>query len=137
MKDGKVQNQWVYDAGSSSAVSSPAANADEALVADLAAVASSRYDAAKVAALYAPNAVVHELTDANLTSTGLEVIQARFKDLAGGGFGVVVTSAPIRQDAFVAVFSKFGNTSDLSGRGLVVYELKDGKVLNQWVYPAE
>jgi hypothetical protein len=47
-----------------------------------------------------------------------------------------VTSAPIRQDAFVAVFSKFGNTSDLSGRGLVVYELKDGKVLNQWVYAA-
>jgi hypothetical protein len=23
-----------------------------------------------------------------------------------------------------------------SYRGLVVYELKDGKVLNQWVYPA-
>jgi ketosteroid isomerase-like protein len=137
VKDGKIQNQWVYDAGSSSAVSSPAANADEALVADLAAVASSPYDAAKVAALYAPDAVVHELTDANLTSTGLEAIQARFKDLAAGGFKVVVTSAPIRQDNFVAHFAKFGNTSELSGRGLVVYELKDGKVLNQWVYPAE
>ena len=123
-------------ASPSPASPSPAANPDEALVADLAAVFSNPYDAAKVAALFAPNAVIHELTDANVTSTGLEAIQARVKDLAAGGFTVVVTSAPIRQDDFVAVFSKFGNTGDVSGRGLVVYELKDGKVLNQWVYPA-
>jgi hypothetical protein len=113
---------------------SPAAIADEALVADLAALWSNPYDAAKVAALYAPTAVVHEMTDANVTSTGLEAIQARVKELTAGGFKVVVTSAPIRQDDVVAVFSKFGNTGDLSGRGLVVYELKDGKVLTQWVY---
>jgi hypothetical protein len=116
------------------ATPTPTANPDEALVADLAAVWSNPYDAAKVAALYAPNAVVHEVTDANVTSTGLEAIQARAKDLAAGGFTVVVTSAPIRQDNFVAGFVKFGNAGDVSGRGLVVYELKDGKVLNQWVY---
>ena len=113
---------------------SPAAVADDALVADLAAVWSSPYDAAKVAALYAPNAVVHELTDANLTSTGLEAIQARVKSLAAMDFKVVVTSAPIRQDDFVAVFSKYGE-GKAAFPGLVVYQLKDGKVLNQWVYP--
>ena len=113
---------------------SPAAAADEALVADLAAAWSSSYDASTVAALYAPNAVIHEMTDANVTSTGLEAIQARVKELAAEGFKVVVTSAPIRQDNVVAVFSKYGTGGDLSGRGLVVYELKDGKVLNQWVY---
>ena len=112
---------------------SPAAVADEALVADLAAASSNPYDGAKVAALYAPNAVLHEMTDANLTSTGLEAIQARIKDLADGGFKVVVTSAPIRQDSFVAVFSKYGTVED-TDPGLVVYQLKDGKVLEQWVY---
>lgn len=112
---------------------SPAASADEALVADLAAVWSEPYDAAKVAALYAPNSAVHERTDANLTSTGLESIQERVKELAAGGFKVVVTSAPIRQDSFVAVFSKYG-TVEATDPGLVVYQLKDGKVLEQWVY---
>jgi hypothetical protein len=136
LKDGKVANQWGYDATSSRPVSSPATRSDEALVADLAAVAGSPYDAAKVAALYAPDAVLHELTDANLTSRGLEAIQARLKDLAAGGFKVVVTSAAIRQDNFVANFATFSNTGELPGQGLVVYELKDGKVLNQWVYPA-
>jgi hypothetical protein len=46
-----------------------------------------------------------------------------------------VTSAPLRQESFGAVFSKYAG-GDLSGRCLVVYQLKDGKVLNQWVYPA-
>ncbi len=113
---------------------SPAANADVALVTELAALFSNPYDAAKVAALYAPTAVLHEMTNANLTSTGLEAIQARVKLLAAEGFKALVTSAPIRQDNFVAVFSKFGAGGSLAGRGLVVYELKDGKVLNHWVY---
>ncbi len=112
---------------------SPAAVADEALVADLAAVWSSPYDAAEVAALYAPNAAVHELTEVNLTSTGLDAIQARVKSLAAMNFKVVVTSAPIRQDDFVAVFSKYGE-DEAAFPGLVVYQLKDGKVLEQWVY---
>lgn len=112
---------------------SPVAVTDEALVADLAAVWSDPYDAAKVAALYAPDAAVHELTDANLTSTGLEAIQARVKSLAAMDFKVAVTSAPIRQDSFVAVFSTYGEAK-ATEPGLVVYRLKDGKVLEQWVY---
>jgi hypothetical protein len=115
------------------ATPSPAAVTDQALVDDLTA-ALNPYDAAKVAALYAPNAVLHEVTDANMTLTGLEAIQARFKSLAASDFKAVVTSAPIRQDNWVAVFNKWGTGSDLSTRGLVVYELKDGKILTQWVY---
>jgi ketosteroid isomerase-like protein len=112
---------------------SPAAVADEALVEDVAAAWSDPYDAAKVAALYAPDAAVHELTDVNLTSTGLEAIQARVKELAAMDFKVAVTSAPIRQDSFVAVFSTYGEAK-ATEPGLVVYQLKDGKVLEQWVY---
>jgi hypothetical protein len=135
LKDGKVLNQWVYDAASSAATQSPAAVTDEALVADLAAVWSNPYDAAKVAALYAPNAVLYD-KNANETSTGLEAIQAKVEAYAAKNFKVKITSDWIRQDNFVAHFANFGNTSELSGRGLVVYELMDGKVLNQWVYPA-
>jgi len=134
LKDGKVVNQWVYDATSSAATQSPAAVTDEALVADLAAVMSNPYDAAKVAALYAPDAVVHDLVE-NLTQTGLEEIGARIRYLNTQDFKVVVTSAPIRQDNYVANFVKFGG-GEAAFPGLVVYELKDGKVLNQWVYPA-
>lgn len=93
------------------------------------------YDPARVAALFAPNAVIHEVT-ANMTHTGLDEIGARIQYFNAQGFEAVVSSAPIRQDNFVAVFSKYGAGGDLSGRALVVYELKDGKVLNQWVYPA-
>jgi len=135
LKDGKVLNQWVYDAASSAATQSPAAVTDEALVADLAALMSSPYDAAKVAALYAPNAVIHETT-ASQTQRGLDEIGARIRYFNDQKFEAVVTSAPIRQDNFVAVFTKYGTGGDLSGRALAVYELKDGKVLNQWVYPA-
>jgi hypothetical protein len=123
-------------AATPTATPSPAVRSDDALVADLAAVSSNPYDAAKVAALYAPNAVMRELTEAYVTSTGLEEIGARIRYFNTQQFKVVVTSAPIRQDNFVAAFSTYGTASDLTGRALVVYELKDGKVLNQWVYPA-
>ena len=113
---------------------SPTANPDEALVDDMAAVWSSPYDAAKVAALYAPDAVLHDVVT-NETSTGLGAIQAKIKEYAALPFKVENTSAPIRQDNFVAVFITFGTGED-SYPGLGVYELKDGKVLNQWVYPA-
>jgi hypothetical protein len=134
LKDGKVQNEWVYNAASSSAASSPATVTDEALLADLAAVMSTPYDAARVAALYAPDAVIHDLVE-NITQTGLEEIGARIRYFNAQDFQVVVTSAPIRQDSFVAHFVKFGG-GVAAFPGLVVYELKDGKVLNQWVYPA-
>jgi hypothetical protein len=114
---------------------SPMAVSDEALVADLAAVVSDPYDAAKVAELYAPNAVIRELTDANTTSTGLDQIGSRIRYFNSQDFKVAVTSAPIRQGDFVAHFDKHG-AGAATYPGLVVYELKDGKVVNQWVYPA-
>jgi hypothetical protein len=136
LKDGKVVNNWVYDAGAAPATSSPAASVDDALVADLLAMTSDPYDAAKVAALYAPNAVFYDKV-ANETHKGLEAIQAKGEAMAADeDFKIVVTSAPIRQGDFVAHFVKFGNTAELTGRGLMVYELKDGKIVDQWAYPA-
>ena len=117
-----------------SATPSPTANPAEALAADLAAAWSNPYDAAKVAALYAPDAVFHDMV-LKETSTGLEAIQAKIKEHAALPFWVKNTSAPIQQDNFVAFFITFGTGED-SYPGLGVYELKDGKVLNQWVYPA-
>jgi hypothetical protein len=118
----------------SPATPSPTASPDETLVADLAALMVNPYDAARTAALYAPNAVVHDLVS-DLTQAGLEEIGARIQYLNTQDFKVVVTSAPIRQDDFVASFVKFGGGA-AAYPGLVVYELKDGQVLNQWVYPA-
>jgi hypothetical protein len=71
----------------------------------------------------------------NITQTGREEIGARIRYFNTQDFKVVVTSAPIRQDDFVANFVKFGG-GEAAFPGLVVYELTDGKVLNQWVYPA-
>ena len=119
----------------SSASPAPTANPDEALVATLTALMNDPYDAAKVAALYAPNAVFHETT-ANLTHTGLEDIGSRIRELNDARFKAVVNSAPIRQDNFVAFFSKYGTGGVTAERALVVFELKDGKVSNNWVYPA-
>jgi len=118
----------------SAATPSPTANPDVAFSDALNTVWSTPYDAAKVAALYATNAVFHDMV-ANETSTGLEEIRTKVKEYAGMNFRVVGTSAPIRQDNFVAQFIKFG-APDATYPGLGVYELKDGKVLNQWVYPA-
>ncbi len=116
------------------ATQSPTASEDAALMADLDALWSSPYDAAKVATLYATDAVFHDMV-ANETSTGLEAVQAKVKDYTSQNFKVTSTSAPIRQGDFVAVFVKFGAAEALYP-GLGVVELKDGKVLNQWVYPA-
>ena len=144
LKDGKVLNQWVYSTTPAATATpvptptappSPAARSDEALVADLAAVVSTPYDAAKVAALYAPNAVMRELTGAGVTSTGLEQIGSRIQYFNTQDFKVVVTSAPIRQADYIAHFVKFGGGAAVYP-GLAVYQLKDGKVLNEWVYPA-
>jgi hypothetical protein len=114
---------------------SPAAAADEALAADLAAVMSNPYDAATVAALYAQQAVIHETT-ASMTHRGLDEIGARIREFNALKFEAVVTTPVIRQGSFVAAFHKYGTEGDLSGSALVVYQLKDGKVLSQWIYPA-
>jgi hypothetical protein len=113
---------------------SPTPRSDAALAAAQAALMSNPYDPAKVAELYAPDAVIHDLVE-NLTQTGLDEIGARIRYMNAQDFRVVVTSAPIRQDSFVAHFVRFG-AGTAAYPGLVVYELKDGKVVNQWVYPA-
>jgi len=115
---------------------SPAAVADEALVADLAAVWSDPYDAAKVAALYAPDAAIYDEISGSASATGLEAIQAKVEEYAAKPFKVKVTSAPIRQGDYVAVFQMFGSP-DASNPGFMVLKLKDGKVQSMWMYPAE
>jgi len=114
----------------------PGSTEDQELAADIAAAWSAPYDAAKIAALYAPDATFYEKTDANVTSVGLPAIQARASDLGSSGFKVTSTSTPIRQGDLVAVFQKFGIPGEATYSGLLVVQLKDGKVLNQWVYQA-
>jgi hypothetical protein len=118
------------------ATPSATANPDEALVSDVAAVWSNPYDAATVAAIYAPDAVIHDEISGSSSATGLEAIQATVKEFAALPFKVRNTSAPIRQGNYVAVFNLYGSP-EASTPGLMVLELKDGKVVNQWVYPAE
>lgn len=115
---------------------SPAAVADEALVADLAALWSNPYDAAKVAALYAPDARIYDEISGSASASGVEAIQAKVEEYAANSFKVKVTSAPIRQGNYVAVFQMFGSP-EASNPGFMVLKLKDGKVQSMWVYPAE
>ncbi len=113
---------------------SPAANADEALMADLDAIWGGTADAAKVAAVYAPDAVFHDTLEGK-TYIGLEAIQAKVAANASAGFRCAQTSASIRQDSFVAVFHRF-SAGGVTYPVLAVFELKDGEVINQWAYPA-
>ncbi len=118
------------------AAPSPTANPDEALLDDVAAVWSNPYDAATVAALYAPGAVIHDETGGSASATGLEAIQAKVQGYAAASFKVMNTSALIRQGNYVAVFQMYGSP-EAASPGLIVLELKDGKVIEQWVYPTE
>ena len=111
------------------------ANPDQALVDDLSAAWSSPYDAAAFAALYAPDATFHDML-ANETSTGLEAIQAKASAYAAADFITTATSTPTRQGDYVAVFEKHGSGGQTAEAGLLVMQMQDGKVLNQWVYPA-
>ena len=139
MQDGKVQTMWEYPAGTSPASASPAsaspaANADETLMADLNAIWGGTADAARVAALYAPDAVFHDTIEGK-TYSGLEAIQAKVAANASAGFKCEQGSPAIRQGNVVAVFHRFdagGPTFPV----LAVFELKDGKVIDQWAYPA-
>ena len=115
---------------------SPAAVADEALVADMAALWSNPYDAAEVAALYAPDAAIYDEISGSASATGLEAIRAKVEEYAAMPFKVKVTSAPIRQGDYVAVFQMFGSP-DASNPGFMVLKLKNGKVQSMWMYPAE
>ena len=112
----------------------PTADADEALMADVNAVWGGPYDAARVATLYAPNATFHDML-LGKTFKGLEAIQAKVEANASANAKCTQTSASIRQDNFVAVFHRF-STGGATYPVLAVFELKDGKVINQWAYPA-
>jgi len=118
----------------SSTPASPATSTDEALMADIDAIWGGTADAAKVAALYAPDATFHDLVDRK-TYTGLEAIQAKAAANASAGFTCAQTSESIRQGDFVAVFHRF-SAGGATYPVLAVFELKDGKVVNQWAYPA-
>jgi major membrane immunogen (membrane-anchored lipoprotein) len=113
--------------------SSPAAVIDTAVVDRLSGVFDGAFDPAKVAALYATNATLYD-TIAGQTSTGLEAIQAKLKTLAGAGFTSKPTTLPIAQGEFVAFFEDHGTAAGHEP-GLVVIQVRDGKILSQWVYP--
>lgn len=107
---------------------------DQALVADLGAMFAAPFDAAKVAAIYADDATLHD-NIANETSTGLEALQGKASKYSGMGFFSKATSAPIRQGDYVAYFETHGVGTDTEP-GLILVQLKDGKIQNEWVYPA-
>jgi hypothetical protein len=114
-----------------------ATSPDQAMLNDLEAAWSTTYDAAKIAALYAPDAVMHD-TVAGETSTGLAAIQAKASNyISNYGFKVVSTSAPIRQGNYIVNFVSFGTNSGGMSPGIGVLEVKDGKIVNHWVYAAE
>jgi hypothetical protein len=139
IRDGKVKKMWEYPAGAtaataSQATASPAANADGGLMTDLNAIWGGTADAAKVAAAYASGATFYDTVDGK-TYRGLDAIQAKVAANKSAGFTCAQTSPAIRQDNVVAVFHRFsagGSTFPV----LAVFELKDGKVINQWAYPA-
>jgi len=124
--------------GAPAGTATPAAAAatptpDEAL-AKMFTMFDAPYSPAQIAALYAPDAVLHD-TIANETSTGLAEIQAKLSYLSTLNFHSTRTSATIRQGDFVAFFETHGEPG-YDEPGLVVVQLKDGKIVNQWVYGA-
>jgi hypothetical protein len=134
IKDGMVQTMWEYPAGSSPATASPAPTDDEALMADVNAVWGGTPDPVQVAALYAPDATFHDTLEGK-AYTGVEAIAAKAARNAAAGFTCAQTSPAIRQGDVVAVFHRF-SAGGAMYPVLAVFELKDGKVINQWAYPA-
>jgi hypothetical protein len=109
---------------------------DQGLIDDLNAAWSTTYDPAKVAAVYASDAVLHD-TIAGETTTGLEAIQQKVSSyISAYGFRTVATSTPVRQGDYVVTFMEYGNASGMSP-GISVVQVEDGKIVNQWVYSAE
>ena len=111
------------------------ANPDQALANDLAAAWSTTYDTAKVVPLYTSNATFHDMI-VNETTTGLANIQAKVSAYIAQGFNVTNTSAPIREGDFVAWFGTYESTGQAAAPVLNVVSLSDGKIVDQWVYPA-
>ena len=111
------------------------ANPDQTLANDVTAAWSTTYDTAKVVPLYASNATFHDMI-VNETTTGLANIQAKVSTYIAEGFKVTNTSAPIREGNFVAWFGTYESTGQTAEPILNVVSLSDGKIVDQWVYPA-
>jgi ketosteroid isomerase-like protein len=110
---------------------------DQALVDAVDAAWSTTYDPAKVAAVYAEDAVFHDVI-AGETSPGLQAIQLKVRDyITNYGFTTSSTSVPVRQGDYVINFVKYGGTTGSASTGISVIQLKDGKIVNHWVYPAD
>jgi hypothetical protein len=135
LNDGKVINQWMYPTSSESATTPPGAVDAAALMAAVNDIWGGTGDAADVAALYAPDATFLD-TVAGATYTGLDEIQAKVEANASAGWVCEQTSDPIQQGNVVAVFHRFDFGNGSTFPVLAVFELKDGKVINQTAYPA-
>jgi hypothetical protein len=112
-----------------------AVSADDTLVTSSAAVWSTAYDPARVAAVYAAHATFRDGI-AGETSTGLEAIQAKVAEYATYGFNVVPTSTALRQGDYVINFFDYGTATGGMEHGISVFQVADGKIVNQWAYPA-
>jgi ketosteroid isomerase-like protein len=134
IRDGKVQAMWEYPAGSSPATASPQPGDDEALMVDVNAVWGGTPDAATIAALYTPDATFYDTLEGK-TYEGVEAIRAKAEANAAAGFTCEQTSPSIRQGDVVAVFHRF-SAGGAVYPVLAVFALKDGRVINQWAYPA-
>jgi hypothetical protein len=135
LNDGKVINQWMYPTSSESATTPPEAVDTAALMAAVNDIWGGTGDAADVAALYAPDATFLD-TIAGETYAGVEAIQAKVEANASAGWVCEQTSDPIQQGNVVAVFHRFDFGNGSTFPVLAVFELKDGKVINQTAYPA-
>jgi hypothetical protein len=113
-------------------------DADQALMDDVSAAWTGPFDAATLASLYTTDAILHDEI-AGATSSGLEEIQAKNKSyIEGSAFSVRSTSEAISQGAFVAQFIEYAASGATPGEGVVLVKLADdGKIQEQWVYPAE
>jgi hypothetical protein len=134
LNEGKVINQWMYPTSSESATT-PGAVDTAALMAAVNGIWGGTGDAADIAALYAPDATFLD-TITGQTYTGLEAIQAKVKANASAGWVCEQTSDPIQQGNVVAVFHRFDLANGSKVPVLAVFEVKDGKVINQTAYPA-
>jgi hypothetical protein len=111
------------------------ANPDQALVDQSTAAWSGTYDAAKVAALYATDAVFQDNISGE-TSTGLPAIQAKISNyLTNYHFVTTAMSAPIRAGDKIVMVVNYGPDNAATETGLAVMHLKDGKIVKHTVSP--
>jgi hypothetical protein len=110
------------------------ANPDQTLANQSTAAWSGAYDAAKLAAVYAPDAVFVDTIEGE-TSTGLPAIQAKANNyLTNYQFVTKAASDPIRNGDSIAMFVTYGTNNAATNHALSVMQLKDGMIVRQTVY---